>query len=350
MADFGMCASADCRMRTIFRAYVPPTAEELKSMWQESLFAFDANVLLNIYRYSDDIREQLLVALEKLSNRARLPHQFALEFAQNRVKVIGEQASKCRNAISSIKKLFEPHEVLEQLEAREKALQGLISNDPYFHRVCEVLKDKIGATPSSDELSELHEEARRRLTAREPPGYMDKAKGEPECFGDCIGWLQLIEIAKTETKGIIFVSDDKKEDWWESAKGLTVGIRYALREEFWRETNRPIHMYDFHGFLKHAKEYRPEQIEISAALISEVARQHEIVAEEERQRAHETAVQRVFSEKREPPKEIEAIDSRTLEPEVTAAKEQLAEIDPKMSEQKGPMVEAAAKKTEPRWR
>ena len=330
-------------MRTIFRAYVPPTAEELKSMWQHSLFAFDANVLLNIYRYSDEIREQLLVALEKLSNRARLPHQFALEFAQNRVKVIAEQANKCRTAISAIEKLFEPHEVLKQLEAREKALKDLISNDPYFDRVCEVFKNKVGAAPSSKELSELHKEARRRLTAREPPGYMDKAKGEPECFGDCIGWLQLIEIAKTETKGIIFVSDDKKEDWWERPEGLTVGIRYALREEFWRKTNRPIHMYYFLRFLRYAKKYRPEQVEISAALISQVARQREIVAEEERQRAHETALQRVSSEKREPPEEREAIGPQTLEPEVTAPKESEPEIG-KMGKQDEPPVEEPTKK------
>ena len=61
-------------MRTTFKAYFPPSVEELKSMWQESVFAFDANVLLNIYRYSDEIREALITALEKLGNRARVPH------------------------------------------------------------------------------------------------------------------------------------------------------------------------------------------------------------------------------------------------------------------------------------
>ncbi len=96
-------------MRSAYRAYLPPTPNELKSMWKESLLSFDANVLLNVYRYPDDPREKLLKAMEKLSGRMRLPHQFGLEFARNRAKVIAEEAIKCQKAaekIAELKDLF----------------------------------------------------------------------------------------------------------------------------------------------------------------------------------------------------------------------------------------------------
>ncbi len=36
-------------MRDLFPGYYRPTEEEFAKMWQEGIFVFDANVLLNIY-------------------------------------------------------------------------------------------------------------------------------------------------------------------------------------------------------------------------------------------------------------------------------------------------------------
>ena len=145
----------------------------------------------------------------------------------------------------------------------------------------------------------MHKQARERYKVQIPPGYMDQAKGEPDCFGDYIGWVQLIEITKAEGKGVIFVCDDRKEDWWEKTGGRTVGIRYGLKEEFWNQANKPIHMYDFLQFLRYAKEYLADEIEISDELIEQASRQQEFGAEERRQ----------ASQKREPSGGSDATDN-----------------------------------------
>ncbi|MGZ3645243.1 MAG: hypothetical protein ACXVCM_15485, partial [Ktedonobacteraceae bacterium] len=39
-------------MQELFPGYYRPTKEEFSTMWQQCIFVFDANVLLNIYRYT----------------------------------------------------------------------------------------------------------------------------------------------------------------------------------------------------------------------------------------------------------------------------------------------------------
>src|SRR5437660_11910593 len=60
-------------------------------MWHECIFVFDANVLLNIYRYSSDTRDELFDVLEHLQDRIWIPHQAMLEYHENREEVISQQ-------------------------------------------------------------------------------------------------------------------------------------------------------------------------------------------------------------------------------------------------------------------
>lgn len=47
-------------MRKIFHQYFRPTETELRELWDDGLFSFDASVLLNIYGYSKDTREDVV--------------------------------------------------------------------------------------------------------------------------------------------------------------------------------------------------------------------------------------------------------------------------------------------------
>ncbi|MEQ8996136.1 MAG: PIN-like domain-containing protein [Coleofasciculus sp. B1-GNL1-01] len=53
-------------MRDLFPGYYQPTPEEFETLWQEAIFSFDANILLNIYRYSAETRERLFEIIERL--------------------------------------------------------------------------------------------------------------------------------------------------------------------------------------------------------------------------------------------------------------------------------------------
>lgn len=80
-------------MKSSFPGYYRPTKNELTEMWETCLFVLDANVLLNLYRYSPKTREELLDILKGISDRLWVPHQAALEYQRNRIDVIEQQAS-----------------------------------------------------------------------------------------------------------------------------------------------------------------------------------------------------------------------------------------------------------------
>lgn len=73
-------------------------------------------------------------------------------------------------------------------------------------------------------------------------------------------WKQIIGLAKDEQKNIVFVTDDKKEDWWEIVNGKTIGPRPELVKEFKDEANTEIIMYQSNQFMEYAAEYLKEHV------------------------------------------------------------------------------------------
>jgi hypothetical protein len=148
-------------------------------------------------------------------------------------------------------------------------MEKLVGSDPYADKVLAVFEGRVGPQPSAEELSQMHAEAQQRLDRQIPPGYVDrKGKGIPDAYGDCVGWLQLLRIAKDEQKGMIFVVDDFKEDWWQMERDRTIGPRPELLEEFTRATGQRMCMYTSENFLRAAREFAAA--DISDAVIEEV--------------------------------------------------------------------------------
>ena len=71
--------------------YLHPTEEEFEALWEDCLFVFDSNVLLNLYRYTPGTSEELLSIFSKISDQVWIPHQAALEYQRNRRGVIENQ-------------------------------------------------------------------------------------------------------------------------------------------------------------------------------------------------------------------------------------------------------------------
>ena len=78
-------------MKDTFFEYNRLHEEEIKNLWDRAIFIFDTNVLLNLYRYSDDTSKKFLETIVKLETRVWIPYQVGLEFNKNRLKVISEQ-------------------------------------------------------------------------------------------------------------------------------------------------------------------------------------------------------------------------------------------------------------------
>ncbi|PRS43897.1 hypothetical protein C6Y01_08315 [Bacillus sp. NMCC46] len=48
-----------------------------KEIWKDSIIVLDTNVLLNLYRYTQETSEQILNLLQKYKENLWMPHQVA---------------------------------------------------------------------------------------------------------------------------------------------------------------------------------------------------------------------------------------------------------------------------------
>ncbi len=271
-------------MRKTFRHYLRPTKAEFEALWKDCIFVFDASVLLNVYGYSSETREELVSLAEKNAHRIRLPHQFGLEYARNRSAVIIKQVDNYKLVEKELirirrtfidpkrdhpylsKRSLKAYDAIQsELELSRKEMEKLIGNDPYCDRILQIFEGRIGPEPMAEDLARFHSEGAERYSNLVPPGFADLAKkGTPAAYGDYIAWCQIIQIGKLEKKPIILVTDDVKDDWWQIEKERTVGPLPQLIEEFSRNVQQPFYMYNSESFLRQAQEHFGAEIKEGA--------------------------------------------------------------------------------------
>ncbi len=252
-------------------------------MWAEGTFVFDANALLNLYRYTDDTRETFVQTLEALGDRVWIPYQVGLEFFQNRTQVMSaavlgyaklrDELGKARADLGKILNGFRRHPGIDvediskildktfsqlnsELEAKEDRHPDWITEpDPVLERLTGIFSGRVGEKPEPDEYKRLVDEAKRRFDNSQPPGLRDKEKGGVQQYGDAILWLEILQRALNPKSAIIFVTDDVKDDWWQRVGGKTIGPLPELRQELWDVAKVPLHMYQCDQFLKYASKF-----------------------------------------------------------------------------------------------
>ena len=74
-----------------FSEYYKLSEEEVLEHWKNDVFSLDANVLLNLYRYTPKTREAFFDLLEQIKDRLWIPYQAGYEYQKNRLIVIRAQ-------------------------------------------------------------------------------------------------------------------------------------------------------------------------------------------------------------------------------------------------------------------
>lgn len=131
-----------------------------------------------------------------------------------------------------------------------------------------LLDGKVGPEYSTEEFEEILKEGERRFKNKIPPGYKDSEKSNDDQYGDYIVWKETLDYAKEKSKSIIFVSSDRKDDWYLKSNGLCYGPLPALIKEFYEYTGQTIYLYSLEQFLFHVKEKKI--LEISHESLEEV--------------------------------------------------------------------------------
>lgn len=259
--------------------YFTPTDAEFKDLWQNALFAFDANVLLSLIRYKDSAKEEVLNVMKELGANLWLPHQACVEFLRNRHKVfyglqkpfdeisniIETQIKEFNSKLDGIIRENKNHPSIdfEQIKSAasrsmkdvEKVLTSFKEKHPSFKAaektvddLNSIFKDRTGGPFDPKDIEGHTKEALRRIAAKIPPGYEDSKKDDGG-VGDYFIWRQLIEKAKLEKRPIIFITEDVKDDWWLRVNGKTIGPLPALRREFFDEAGQYFYAYRVVEFL-----------------------------------------------------------------------------------------------------
>lgn len=247
-----------------FEAYRTPTEEDYRTLLGDGLIVLDTNVLLNLYRYNDQTRKDLLSLLRELGDRLWVPHQVMREFWQNREMVLRDP----RATSATIQELTEQRDrgtrILQAWsnrvglpEERRGSLITILSEafstviagveelvddeaiefardtnkDAVLGGLGEILQGRVGPPLSAEEYRDALLEAKRRGEARRPPGYMDSAKDEEKAAGDYLVWVQILLEAERRAKDVLLITGDVKEDWWRREQGELRGPRRELLDE-----------------------------------------------------------------------------------------------------------------------
>lgn len=281
-------------MKDKFSWAIPLSEEEVNAIFESAIITFDTNVLLDLYRIDENARNELKKSIEFFKDKVWIPHQVAHEFIKNKNEVCDSAIhifSKYISAINRIpSKIDEPLNecksknrtdnriILEQIDnLTQKILQSVneaVQNMERFQSTCreeiiesdilswvfEIFDGKVGAPFASDRLSELRKEAEKRIADKIPPGYADNDKKGIARFGDFFLWKQILEKAKAGDKHIIFVTREKKEDWFEILSQRKAVPRYELMQEAHEISGKKILIYRTEYFIEKASRLQSDGV------------------------------------------------------------------------------------------
>ncbi|MHA5048938.1 PIN-like domain-containing protein [Streptomyces sp. SD15] len=248
-----------------FGAFRTPTNEDFTAVLTNGLVAPDANVLLNLYRYTEQARGDLLRALGALESRLWVPHQALVEFWRNRESTLSDARSSGAQAAEDMaahsaqaertlrawaNRVALSEDETERLRGQldevfgdvqetivkvgEGEWQNITQNtsaDPVIAKLEPALDGRVGAPLSREDHDKAITEGMRRVEKRLPPGYMDKTKDGVGAAADYLVWEQILREAARRQCDVLFVTADAKEDWWRKEQGFNRGPRPELTEE-----------------------------------------------------------------------------------------------------------------------
>lgn len=192
-------------MKDLFPGHFKESDESLREVWETSLFVFDANILLNLYRYSDATRNEFLRILNKLKDRAWLPHRAAEEYLSNRLTVIDQQEKSYDDTVKLIESLQQDldnarqhpfvskgvmrkvnsvfEELCNELKNNKSVHTKRISSDEIKDSIAKIFETSVGLPYDKDRIEQLISEGEDRYKQKIPPGFKDGSKaGDSEVF------------------------------------------------------------------------------------------------------------------------------------------------------------------------
>lgn len=271
-------------MKTHYPGFYKPTNEAFGELWQNATVVFDTNVLLDLYRVSNETAKKLIEMIAYFADKDRVfvPCQVALEYHRNLLDTILMQKAKYSDALKCLKdferkiseKRNHPYlsaklkerfssllvDIESSFKEQTNKIEKIITQPSIKDELAALLDGKVGDGFPKEELDKIREEGAIRYAAKVPPGFKDADKSSDNQYGDLVIWKEVLEFAKQQQVGIIYVSSDVKDDWYLRLHGITYGPHPDLIKEFEEYTNQSIYLYSLDLFLLEANKQKVADI------------------------------------------------------------------------------------------
>ncbi|WP_429463716.1 PIN domain-containing protein [Neobacillus sp. B4I6] len=311
----------------MFQGFFKYTQEEFNELWRDAIFVVDTNVLISFFKYTTkDTYKTLFDILKDLKEKNRLfiPHQVALEYFHNyegnmnrqkdglnllagKLKKLKIEANKIFSTVESehpyiINKNFKF--ILNDLEQSNKKIDEQLATEieslpdvnEIQENILELMNCIIGEPYKQEMIDRIESIGKERYLNEVPPGWEDASEPKKHTFrtyggikyqqlyGDLIMWHQMMERAnkdKDNPKPIIFITEEKKEDWWEKEGTAFKRPQPHLIQEFLEKTSQKFYMYRVDRFVKLAKQHL--DADVSEEQIEQFTTQTEQIRKEDGQ-------------------------------------------------------------------
>ena len=183
-------------MNNIFRGFYMPKEKEIQEMWgnEKTLFIFDTNTILNLYRCEEQTKDDILSIMRQLGNKSWLPFQVYLEYQRNRIKVISQSISSLdalkksmqssinmtdnalsksqvrknlntnlSNELSALKLSLSTQVedfITNHLTPRIEAKKNLSAHDSIRKEIDNIIGNNHGHSPTQDEITKINAEGK----------------------------------------------------------------------------------------------------------------------------------------------------------------------------------------------
>lgn len=290
-------------MRNTFCGFYSLSDEDvIRRIWNsdKTIFIFDTNCLLNLYRCEDKTRDDILSVMARVSHNIWLPFFVCLEYQKNRRNVITESIdslNKISNSLnkvvnsvtdslsegkvkkhlynslsegvhslqSEIKPLIDKF-IQEHIEPRINSKTKINIKDTIRDEIDNLVSEKCGSPPTKEWVSNVNSNGDYRYKNLIPPGFLDSTKkGKKhyrglefeDKYGDLYIWMEILDKCHSENiENVILICDDNKDDWWYETKGITHGPLESLQTEIYANSNvKNFKLLNQATFLRDAQKY-----------------------------------------------------------------------------------------------
>lgn len=195
-------------MKEEFSGFYGLEEEEVENLYRnkETVFIFDTNILLNLYRCEKKTRDTFISIWKSMKEQVWVPYHVILEYQRNRIQSIEDNVNdldsipkelelkiieifnNLKNSKSStISRYSELNKEIEKLEEKVIAAVKLFKTNQIEKRIDFIdlinkkdvvresldglLSNRIGKAPSQDEIDNINNKGKQRYKIKNWPGF-----------------------------------------------------------------------------------------------------------------------------------------------------------------------------------